>query len=446
MAESANGTTLVKGRLMKEYDFEPSRFSQEGGLEALMRAGSGGDGRGWGLEVVISLKLVNPGGKGEFSGRREFERMLFIGNGQASGSVLVPSPSRPSPSISNVRPTPPPAQAQAQLQGQGPTYPHGPGQNRTIQQGHSQNGAGVSGNGRTPPVTASPRTIPGNSGVGLGRPPLPASRSSISSIPPSSVPMGQTSSQSGPSRPSSAIADGRQSYRPPPPQHQSSSSSTSAIQRQPNLPPHPSSSASNHPSSDHASSSNHHSSTSNRSTTPKKQTNLPIPKPMSRNSRQVTPPPLPRPKSPPPTTPHRRALRDLLQADGKMSPSLAKELVNNPSLMALLKSIPSTGAQHRSDQHGAGGIGGLGEHDNKRDKGDDGRSARDETPTPTGPKTAAGGVSIPGGCSNCGTTETSLWRSKVYPDGTQTKVCDGESTPNTPLLYPWVAILWGSGG
>ncbi len=49
------------------------------------------DGKGWGLEVCVSLKEVNPEGKSEFSGRREFEEMLARGRGLAS---TVPSPRR----------------------------------------------------------------------------------------------------------------------------------------------------------------------------------------------------------------------------------------------------------------------------------------------------------------------------------------------------------------
>lgn len=367
-----------------------------------MRAGgSGGDGRGWGLEVVVSLKMVNPGGKGEFSGRQAFERMLYSGNGQASGSVLVAtSPLRsntvtnatanaPSPSMSF---RPPPHTSDHRIPGSTPPV-HNAGQ----------------GQGQQAP---SPRA-PANSTS--ARPPLPPARSSGSTLPPSSMPMAPSSSQSGTSRPPSTSGTARQPYRPPPAPHppSSSASNSSAPARgQSNHPPQPP------PSNVSKQNQNHPSSSASNHSTPngKYQQPIPGPPPGSRHSRQVTPPPLPRPKSPPPTTPHRRALRDLLQADGKMSPSLAKELVNNPSLMALLKSIPSAA---RSPS-GSGGEG------SKRVKAEDSRSTRDETPTPTGPKTlpATAGKD---GCSNCGTTETTMWRSKVYPDGTQTKVCDGES-------------------
>lgn len=402
MTEPAAGSTLVKGRLTKEYDFEPSRFTQEGGLEALMRAGgSGGDGRGWGLEIVVSLKMVNPSGKGEFSGRQAFERMLFSGNGQASGSVLVAtSPLRPTVGIGVGAPSPsfrpPPISVDHRVPGS------------------------------TPPVNASgaptPRPPVSSNGGGPApaRPSLPPARSSGSTLPPSSLPMASSSSHSGPSRPPPPSGTARQHQqqqqppsRPPPaPNAQASSSApaaatATAARGTPTNPPS-TSLVSNHPSS---SASNHSTPNINHSKP------LPGPPPGSRHSRQVTPPPLPRPRSPPPTTPHRRALRDLLQADGKMSPSLAKELVNNPSLLALLKSIPSSARS-------PGRSGGEG---SKKVKAEDDRSTRDETPTPTGPKTVAGPVNNDG-CSNCGTNETTMWRSKVYPDGTQTKVCDGESS------------------
>lgn len=429
MSEPQQGSTLVKGRLMNEYDFEPSRFQNHahhdpsgsggggggGGLEALMRSGAGGgNGRGWGLEVVISLKLVNPAGKGEYAGRREFERMLFSsgnglpqpianngngnGNGGGGGPPMVSrsSPVRPHPAQAPRRmngnasiPTPPaarpsspaarssgppPAQQQQHNQHQHQYQP----QQQQQQQQHQQPTSALSS---LPPGSSSSMHPSSSTSVGGG------------GAPPSA----------GPSRhPGSSHASARPAYRPPsqpPARVPAASASTSA--------------------NDNVGNSSSAAGSTSTSTTPQK----------SRHSRQVTPPPLPRPKSPPPTTPHRRALRDLLQADGKMSPSLARELVNNPSLLALLKSVPAITKPEASAS-------GSSSKDPAKAEDRD-RSARDDTPTPTAPKTAMPAASsappapaansIPGGCSNCGTTETSLWRSKQYPDGTITKVCDGKS-------------------
>jgi len=101
-----------------------------------------------------------------------------------------------------------------------------------------------------------------------------------------------------------------------------------------------------------------------------------------------------------------------------MSPSLAKDLVNNPSLLALLKSIPTTSG------------GGKGK---EKEIKSEGGSGREGTPTPTAPKK---GESIPGGCFNCGTMETTMWRVKTYADGTKKKVCDGTSGEAGTSRFP----------
>ena len=66
-------------------------------MAAAARAGNGQredmDGRGWGLEVCVSLRMVNPEGKDEFKGRREFEDMLR--RGTALTSVSSPAASSP---------------------------------------------------------------------------------------------------------------------------------------------------------------------------------------------------------------------------------------------------------------------------------------------------------------------------------------------------------------
>jgi hypothetical protein len=419
LSEPANGKTLVKGRLVKEYDFDTSRFSHsegEGGLEGLMRAGGGGDGRGWGLEVVLSLKMVNPAGKGEFSGRMEFERMLYNPTSTvvgASGSVLVTNPNMTtnprstastsntnSPRIAraNILPPPPPTRPIAtsspahRASSTGPM--HGPAP------GNKANG--------------------GPTAQRIVRPPPPQPSSSRSSLPPSSIPMAPTSSQSqpqppsrGPSRPSSSATVVDDTGRTPTGTNAKPQANGVGVGVGMGKPP------SAGPSKQQPQQQQH--------ITPPKSSSKPTSTTSSRNrNREVTPPPLPRPRSPPPTTPHRRALRDLLQADGKMSPSLAKDLVNNPSLLALLKSIPTTKSDTNTNAN-ANGSDTKGKGKGKETKPDlnpgSSRSARDGTPTPTAPKAKV--ESIPGGCFNCGTLETTLWRVKAYPDGSKKKVCDG---------------------
>jgi hypothetical protein len=414
ISEESSGSTLVKGRLMKEYDFESSRFAPSpggeggGGLEALMRRGGSSDGRGWGLEVVISLKMVNPAGKGEFSGRKEFERMLFQGPGTASGCVLI----GPGGASSPVRPVPvrPPASAPPSRGPNGgpPSVP-------------------VNGNGNGTAQRAA-------------RPPPPINRSSGSSLPPSSMPMApSSSSQAGPSRPSSASTSAQaQQNRPPLPpssigMHASSSTSTSTATATARPPVRPAPALQARPPPPPGSG------TKPNTTPPKSQAQASVSTSSRARNREVTPPPLPRAKSPPPTTPHRRVLRDLLQADGTMSPSMARHLASNPALLALLKSMPDTKSESSATTGAAtagGAANGKGKGKAKDVKGDietgggngngpnSSRSFRDDTPTPTAPKAKV--ESIPGGCVNCGTMETTMWRVKSYADGTKKKVCDGE--------------------
>jgi hypothetical protein len=253
--------------------------------------------------------------------------------------------------------------------------------------------------------------------------------------------MAPSSSQAGPSRPPSSTGPG--SGRPPQTQNQAGSSSTGtgigmhASNSTPRPPPVPTAQAQGVRPPAQPSNAGTRSTTTSASaptvTPPKPQAPSAPHSNASRNrDRQVTPPPLPRPRSPPPTTPHRRALRDLLQADGKMSPSLAKDLVNNPSLLALLKSIPTTKSDSTSTLTGTAKGKGKAKDDSAKPNGNGPSSSRstrdrDGTPTPTAPKTAVKGESIPGGCFNCGTMHTTMWRVKSYPDGTKKKVCDGKS-------------------
>lgn len=53
------------------------------------------DGRGWGLEISLTLRQLNPEGKVEFTGRKAFENMLAEGKSSASVPISVTSPGRP---------------------------------------------------------------------------------------------------------------------------------------------------------------------------------------------------------------------------------------------------------------------------------------------------------------------------------------------------------------
>jgi len=329
-----------------------------------MRAG-GGDGRGWGLEVVVTLKMV----RGEFGGKREFERILYN-----SGSTSVSVSDTNINAITNTSANTSTARPPASSPGTRPILPPPPP--RATTSPHRPSSAGPSNLNPNPTLNGTaPRAV---------RPPPPP-QPARSSLPPSSAPMAPSSSD--PSRPSSSAKP--DTGRTP------TTNSTVGVGRPPVPPAAPAG-----PS---------------RQPTPQPQATVTPPKSTKSNrNREVTPPPLPRPRSPPPTTPHRRALRDLLQADGKMSPSLAKDLVNNPSLLALLKSIPTTSGKGKEKEVKS-------------------ESGREGTPTPTAPKK---GESIPGGCFNCGTMETTMWRVKTYADGTKKKVCDGKSLSHFASFTP----------
>lgn len=181
LAETGQGFTLIRGRLVREYDFSPSSFHDGGGLEGLMAAAvrrEDTDGKGWGLEVCVSLKEVNPEGKGEFSGRREFEEML------ARGRLPVSTTTTPRANVPDSR-----APVRANGSTSAPFPQH-------------------SASANVPVATSirAPQPQP------FHRPSSASSNraSGPSSLPPSSVPMASSSSNPGiPSRPSST--DHRQS-------------------------------------------------------------------------------------------------------------------------------------------------------------------------------------------------------------------------------------------
>lgn len=256
-------------------------------------------------------------------------------------------------------------------------------------------------------------------------PPRPSStssqRSQPSSMPPSSlplpsssIPMMSSSSAQGTSRPSSA-ADQRQSSLPPlssaasaatptaPTRHlsqpQSQSQSQPQLQAQQQRPPQQE--ARLQPPI-----------TARQSSAP--------PQP-DRSSREVTPPPAPRPESPPPSTPSRAALHALLRSDAKMSPELAKQLVNNPALLRLLKSAPSSQLppSFRPEQASTSTSSGSGQN-----QGD--AKASPATSDFATPNSSVVQKTETGGCHNCGTTTSDVWRHKTMKNGQNIKVCNGE--------------------
>ncbi|GMK58745.1 hypothetical protein CspeluHIS016_0601870 [Cutaneotrichosporon spelunceum] len=114
LAEGGAGATLVRGRLAREYEFSPAAFAEGGGLEGLMAAArcEDADGKGWGLEVTLTLRQLNPEGKLEFAGRREFESMLAGGKSSAAKPLAVTSPAR---ERGFVKPAPPLPKQQSPL-------------------------------------------------------------------------------------------------------------------------------------------------------------------------------------------------------------------------------------------------------------------------------------------------------------------------------------------
>ncbi|WWC57587.1 uncharacterized protein I303_100119 [Kwoniella dejecticola CBS 10117] len=423
LSENGKGKTLIKGRLVREYEFSSSHFAPEGGLEGLMALASSGangnggdgedsDGKGWGLEVGISLRQLNPDGKIEFQDRKEFEDMLAKGKSTSTSTVpasaSTSSPVRPSGST--------PARSSPLING------------ITRFHSHSQ-----SEGGRTPHITSTPQQAgPSASSTATVRPPLPLAqptpvpahqagpsssrpssslshRASSSSMPPSSLPALPSSSNIPSSRPSSSVGD-----RP-------NQTQTGAHPRNGSAPPKPESSNQAGPS----------------------------------RNREVTPPPVARPKSPPPSTPSRSKLHALLRADGMMSPELARHLASNPVLRNLLKAVPSnsnaltalrsiTGINRsptaialekgkKSAHNGNGHGNGTGNDHHGHGGGNDGSDDKEGSPEATTPTPSNAPLPTPGritrnmqadGCCNCGTTVSSCWRTKKMKDGTPRKVCD----------------------
>ncbi|KAL1405344.1 hypothetical protein Q8F55_008975 [Vanrija albida] len=115
LSEAGAGSTLARGRLVREYEFSSACFSDGAGLEGLMAAAAASgsdeaDGKGWGLEVTLTLRQLNPEGKREFAARSAFEEMLVGGKSSASAPIAVAS------SPTRVIPTSPVAAAAARTE------------------------------------------------------------------------------------------------------------------------------------------------------------------------------------------------------------------------------------------------------------------------------------------------------------------------------------------
>ncbi|WVR03083.1 hypothetical protein IAU60_000072 [Kwoniella sp. DSM 27419] len=385
LAEESNGSTLARGRLIREYEFSSTHFAPEGGLEGLMAAAQAAadgtseeaDGKGWGLEIGISLRQLNPEGKVEFAGRREFEEMLAKGR-SLSQSVTPSSPSRPAASTpASIPRSSPLVNSVSRLNGSTPTLSTVP------RPGPS---ASSTGTARPPPTSTQSGNVPAH--AGNGHPSRPSSslshRASSSSMPPSSLPALPSSSNAPSSRPSSSTGENpmpapmaQPPTRPAPPSQQAESSRAAA-----------------------------------------------------QRSREVTPPPVARLKSPPPSTPSRAKLHALLRADGMMSPDLARHLASNPVLRNLLKAVPSN-SNALSALRNITGINNPPNAVKKKEEEDDKDGSGDEatTPTPSAPplptpRTVRPVRNTEDGCCNCGTMVSSCWRTKKMKDGTPRKVCD----------------------
>ncbi|WVQ82878.1 hypothetical protein IAT38_005014 [Cryptococcus sp. DSM 104549] len=421
LAEASSGSTLVKGRLVREYEFSSTHFAPEGGLEGLVaaaaaaggRGGRGGgddDGKGWGLEVGISLRQLNPEGKAEFKGRSEFEETLSRGTAGGTSGGANSGAAGDSPAVGQMSSPAVSQQGFGQKHGQlhlPPPAPQGNGMART---GSAMSQSNGSGGMRPQPMRqqsmASSR--PGSS-MDVDAP------GSGSSLPPSSFPGHPSSSSSNlPSRPSSTNPQQSrhplQQYRSEPPRPSSGLGGASSDSAGPAPPPAPGSMPNGPP-------------------------------PVPARNRQVTPPPPTRPRSPPPSTPSRKKLHALLRADGMMSPELARHLASNPVLRNLLKAVPSNSNALSALRN----ITGINPGEKKKGKEDNGEREEKEgsvevtTPTPSSgvvkPPTTGSGKQIVnqqggkevgpgGGCCNCGTTVSSCWRVRKMKEGPPRKVCD----------------------
>ncbi|WRT63204.1 uncharacterized protein IL334_000107 [Kwoniella shivajii] len=435
LSENGIGTTLIKGRLVREYEFSNIHFAPEGGLEGLMAAaassgnGNGNghgesdmedlDGKGWGLEVGISLRQLNPDGKIEFQSKKEFQDMLSKGKSNSnstSTSITASSPIRSTTNTagpSNSASTPIPVPRSSPLINS--THRFNGGTPHIT--GTPQPGLSASSTATIRPLIQHPTPVPINhQNHSSSRPSSSLShRPSSSSMPPSSLPALPSSSNLPSSRPSSSTGESRQS-QPQPQAPRPLPQSQSQSQPQPPMKTHKPARAEH--TQAHA--------------------QLQAGPSQARN-REVTPPPIPRSKSPPPSTPSRAKLHALLRADGMMSPDLARHLASNPVLLNLLKAVPTnsnaltalrniTGinkSPHDKIKKGSGSAlasASILDDDKERDN-----SPEATTPTPSAPPLLTPSKmtrNMTEGCCNCGTMTSSCWRTKKMKDGTPRKVCD----------------------
>ncbi|WVN87592.1 uncharacterized protein L203_102775 [Cryptococcus depauperatus CBS 7841] len=423
LSEPSPGSTTIKGTLVREYEFSSTQSAPEGGLEALVAAanssqGDEQDGKGWGLEVSVCLRQVNPEGKTEFKGRREFEESLQRGVGTAE------SPRLGTEGMAVGILSSPAGQRFSQ-----------PNIERQVPLGQRQGSTLVQQMEAARHVSRGSDTGPDPAGVSIAR---ITNQSQPSSSRPSSAIGNRPSSSTSISR--SSLVGNSSSY---PPSRPSSTHQT--------LPPPPPPQLQGHPS--HL--------TRNENSGP-----LPV---AITHQRQVTPPTLSKTKSPPPSTPSRKHLHALLRADGLMSPELARHLASNPVLRNLLKAVPSNSGALMQLRSIAGINVGTGQSKNSEEDGKGRTKDREEngdsppeptTPTPSvsqvnasrtvqpprrhnasiqshaqvqhglsqsqgkGQESGKSAQSVPGGCFNCGTMTSTCWRVRKVKDGSPRKVCD----------------------
>ncbi|KAL7420409.1 hypothetical protein Q5752_005379 [Cryptotrichosporon argae] len=396
----SSASTLIRGLITRAYEFAPTSFS-ENGLEGLVAAAQAGetDGKGWGLEVTVTLRQVNPEGKEEFSARGAFATMLATGKSSATGPLSV----APRLASSPVRPAPVPAQPAQPLQSAQAVRagPSGP-------QPHSQTAPTIPQLSKPrppyvppkPPLPALPSRARSSMSTGSRLASSPVISSNSLSQPSSSTPVPPTSASLQPSS-----GTGRSSSAAPMPAVKAEPRRTSSI------PPPPAPA---------------------RPTTPPR--SRPVTPPPAR---PITPPRSRQHKTPPPPSPSRAALLNMLSNDGKMSPELARKLADNTFLLKLWKSVPAAKALVNGYAAGpdaspgagpstagvavaANGHSGVGPHGpsalgrNGMTPANPARNAREGSPTPRQADV----------CCNCGSVKSDQWMTKKVKDGTPKKVCN----------------------
>lgn len=449
--EDDQGSTLVRGRLTRDHDFASSSMSEAGGLEGLVAAAAAreghatqkyagknrrngaeeADGKAWGLEVVLSLKMVSGGPGQEYLGRKEFVDSIAR-KAQPSQTNHI-EPAKPLAVPRQQRPQ----QAKAHPQQvNGAARPSQPLKKSDISAATASILSQLSnGTQAKPPETSTlrpstatviTRQVGTKSAANGPRTAVPEGYES------SAIPMMTSSSLQGMPRPMAATPMPRQSSLPPAPSAQGPREATVTVPDRTAPPTSP-----ENPPADSATSQ-----------TPRNRAEEPTSQPPLDRAREVTPPPAPAPRSPPPSTPRRANLYALLRSDSKMSPGLARQLTNNPELLKLLKAMP---ASPRGAPVG---------------RGDPPSPSKPPPPPPTAHPTAlakaapappkaspafsdlqspaAGtetGIGLKAdvvaeqGCSNCGTLSSRSWLGRTNNAGQFCRVCYGKSlVVNDPLL------------